>query len=284
MTASSAKPSSAEAENGNSNATQSGNDIVTSNAAGSNSGASSSSNLQAQNSPVSSNADNGSAQTSGKSNQPSAESSTNGSASIPASNAGASNVGNDIIATNAQAAANSSSGQNAGNAAAMSLKEVKQRFSADVFYSPEITSRTMDNLITSGSATTATDKFNFSFNTGALFRFDLNDHWSVSLGATYSTISYSTSVKSSYVVPASDTAGGPQNNGGFHIHGGHGGPGGGGNDNDSSHQFNDPNYFNHYFPPSNNNNNVQYNNDCGNFNLHGDPYGYSAASFKQSPR
>ncbi len=159
-------------------------------------------------------------------------------------------------------------------------KGIMRRLSVDAFYAPEIANRNYD-LTSGSSATKTTEKFNYSFNTGVLFRMDLNSHFSVSLGCTYSVLDYLNTVTTSYTVPQPDSTGRPQQGGGWHIphgdhegqgHGGHGGQGGHEDDEDSafSHQFHDPDFFNHYFP-TDDDNNINYNNSCGSVHLHGSP-------------
>ena len=168
----------------------------------------------------------------------------------------------------------------------LTLKQVKRRFSVDAFYSPQIAGRSMSSStgITQNAGTTSSEKFNFSFNSGGMFRFDLNDRWSVSLGCTYSTLDYTTSVTTNYIVPApppphDTTGGGGGGNGGGdgHDHDGHFPPQG---DNDSSfsHQFQDTSYFHHYYSPSNNG--FDYHNGCGSIHLQGNPSIQPPASSK----
>jgi len=77
------------------------------------------------------------------------------------------------------------------------------------FYSPELANQYFKNSSSSAgqsAGTTSSEKFGPSFNTGALFRYDISDKgvWSVGVGLTYSTLEQITSLTTSYIVP-SDT-------------------------------------------------------------------------------
>ncbi len=140
---------------------------------------------------------------------------------------------------------------------AIPLNQLKPRFSLDAFYSPGIISGATQNNSnnTQSAATTTSQQFNYSYNTGALLRFDFSDRWSVALGCTYSTLDYSTSVSTRYRVPPADSGHG----GGGQWHFPHGD-----DDTTFSHNFNDHNFFNHYFPYSPSDNSFDFNNSCGN--------------------